>query len=55
MHLWTRSPEEYQGFVASIQQGENKSRSSLIKQLVNMQYERNDLIYLKNLELKGIA
>ncbi|KAA1295634.1 MAG: hypothetical protein EGP10_02435 [SAR202 cluster bacterium] len=34
------SPEEYQGFVASIQQGENKSRSSLIKQLVNMQYER---------------
>ena len=36
------SPEEYQGFVASIQQGENKSRSSLIKQLVNMQYERND-------------
>ena len=36
------SPEEYQGFVASIEKGETKTRKSLIEQLINMQYERND-------------
>ena len=36
------SPEEYQGFVASIRKGEIRNRSKLIRQLVDMQYERND-------------
>lgn len=36
------SPEEYQGFVASIQKGESRNRSKLSRQLVDMQYERND-------------
>ena len=36
------SPEEYQGFVASIRKGEIRKRSKLIRQLVDMQYERND-------------
>lgn len=36
------SPEEYQGFVASIHKGEALMRSKLVRQLVDMQYERND-------------
>jgi len=36
------SPEEYQGFVASIHKGETLMRSKLVRQLVDMQYERND-------------
>ncbi len=36
------SPEEYQGFVASIEKGDIKTRKSLIEQLISMQYERND-------------
>ena len=36
------SPEEYQGFVAFIRIGEHRSRGRLIRQLVDMQYERND-------------
>ena len=36
------SPEEYQGFVAFIRKGEHRSRGRLIRQLVDMQYERND-------------
>ena len=36
------SPEEYQGFVASISKGETLERNKLIRQLINMQYERND-------------
>ena len=36
------SPEEYQGFVAGIRRGEVKNRNSLIRQLIDMQYERND-------------
>jgi len=36
------SPEEYQGFVALVQRGETRSRERLMRQLVGMQYERND-------------
>tara|TARA_Y100001934_G_scaffold280083_1_gene385754 strand:- start:6547 stop:8529 length:1983 start_codon:yes stop_codon:yes gene_type:complete len=36
------SPEEYQGFVASVSKGETLERNKLIRQLINMQYERND-------------
>ncbi|MBI2170726.1 MAG: excinuclease ABC subunit UvrB [Chloroflexi bacterium] len=36
------SPEEYQSFVAYVRKGERKSRQALVRQLVNMQYERND-------------
>ena len=37
------SPEEYQGFVASIRKGEMKNRQRLLRQLIDMQYERNDI------------
>ncbi|MEE2884118.1 MAG: excinuclease ABC subunit UvrB [Chloroflexota bacterium] len=37
------SPEEYQGFVSSVRKGDNKSRNRLVRELINMQYERNDI------------
>ncbi len=36
------SPEEYQGFMANVRRGEIRSPSRLSRQLVDMQYERND-------------
>ncbi len=36
------SPEEYQSFVLSVAKGERRSRHRLVRQLVDMQYERND-------------
>lgn len=35
-------PEEYYSFVSPVKVGENRARSSLIRDLVAMQYERND-------------
>ena len=37
------SPEEYQSFVAYIRRGERRNRNRLVRQLVDMQYERNDM------------
>jgi excinuclease ABC subunit B len=37
------SPDDYQSFVVSIRKGEQKSRQALLRQLINMQYERNDM------------
>ncbi|MCI0812817.1 MAG: excinuclease ABC subunit UvrB [Chloroflexi bacterium] len=37
------SPEEYQSFVAYIRKGEQRNRNRLVRQLVDMQYERNDM------------
>ena len=37
------SPEEYQSFVAYVRKGERRSRGRLVRELVDMQYERNDL------------
>jgi excinuclease ABC subunit B len=37
------SPEEYHSFVAFVRVGERRSRERLVRQLVDMQYERNDL------------
>ncbi len=37
------SPEEYQGFVAYIAKGEKRNRHKLLRQLIDMQYERNDM------------
>ena len=36
------SPEEYQGFVAYVRRSERRNRDRLVRQLVDMQYERND-------------
>ena len=41
------SPEEYQGFVAYVQRGEERSRNHLARQLVDMQYERNDMDFAR--------
>jgi excinuclease ABC subunit B len=37
------SPEEYHGFVCNLERGNNYDRNKLLRQLVNMQYERNDI------------
>ena len=36
------SPEEYQGFMAQVRRGEIRSPALLSRQLIDMQYERND-------------
>ena len=36
------SPEEYQGFVAYVRKHEKRNRNILVRQLIDMQYERND-------------
>jgi len=36
-------PEEYHSFVASLKRGDNYNRQKLLHQLVDMQYERNDI------------
>ena len=41
------SPEEYQSFVASIRKGERRNRNRLVRQLIDMQYERNDIDFTR--------
>ncbi len=41
------SPEEYHGFVVSLKRGESRDRNRLIRQLVDMQYERNDFDFTR--------
>ena len=36
-------PEDYYSFVAQVKVGELRNRSQLVRQLVNMQYDRNDM------------
>ena len=40
-------PEEYQGFVTSVTKGEKTRRDRLIRRLVDMQYERNDMDFTR--------
>jgi excinuclease ABC subunit B len=40
-------PEEYRSFVASIKRGDNYNRQKLLHQLVDMQYERNDIDFTR--------
>lgn len=41
-------PEEYSGLVISIRPGQKMERNALIKALVSIQYERNDLDFQRN-------
>ena len=36
-------PQDYYSFVAQVQVGETRKRSRLVRQLIDMQYERNDM------------
>lgn len=36
-------PEEYHSFVLSLKKGEKRNRDKIVRQLVDMQYERNDI------------
>jgi len=40
-------PEEYHSFVASLKRGENYDRQKLLRKLVDMQYERNDIDFTR--------
>ncbi len=40
-------PEEYRSFVLSLKKGESYSRRDLLRQLVDMQYERNDIDFTR--------
>ncbi|MDE6148751.1 MAG: excinuclease ABC subunit UvrB, partial [Ruminococcus sp.] len=41
-------PEEYKSMVVSIRKGMEKSREQLVAQLVGIQYERNDINFVRN-------
>ncbi len=40
-------PEEYRSFVVSLKRGENYGRQKLLRKLVDMQYERNDIDFTR--------
>ncbi len=40
-------PEEYRSFVCSLKRGDNYHREKLLRQLVDMQYERNDINFTR--------
>ncbi|MDE5946916.1 MAG: excinuclease ABC subunit UvrB [Oscillospiraceae bacterium] len=42
------SPEEYRSMTVSVRQGMEKSRDDIIKELVKIQYERNDVNFVRN-------
>ncbi|MBQ3104858.1 MAG: excinuclease ABC subunit UvrB [Lachnospiraceae bacterium] len=37
------SPEEYQGMIVSLRPGQNKDRDQVLRELIDIQYDRNDL------------
>jgi len=41
------SPEEYRSFVCSLKRGDSHRREKLLRQLVDMQYERNDIDFTR--------
>ena len=41
------SPEEYHAFVVSLQKGETRKRDKIVRQLVDMQYQRNDIDFTR--------
>jgi len=41
------SPEEYHAFVVSLAKGEKRNRDRIVRQLVDMQYERNDIDFTR--------
>ena len=47
-------PEEYRSFVLSLKRGETNNRQDLLRKLVNMQYERNDMDLTRgNFRIRG--
>jgi len=41
------SPEEYHAFVVTLAKGERRNRDRIVRQLVDMQYERNDIDFTR--------
>ncbi len=42
------SPEEYYSFMLSLKKGERNGREKIMRQLINMQYERNDIDFTRS-------
>lgn len=42
------SPEEYYSFMLSLRKGERRNREKIMRQLINMQYERNDIDFTRS-------
>ena len=42
------SPEDYRNNMLSLREGQEKTREDIIKRLVDMQYERNDVNFVRN-------
>lgn len=47
MHLWFRIPEEYRELVLSLRTGMEIERNQLLRKLVDIQYERNDMNFIR--------
>lgn len=41
------SPEDYRGLVLSLRQGQTKDRDEILRKLVSIQYERNDINFVR--------
>jgi excinuclease ABC subunit B len=41
------SPEEYYSFVVNLKKGEKRNRNKIVRQLVDMQYQRNDVDFTR--------
>ncbi|MEW6033625.1 MAG: excinuclease ABC subunit UvrB [Chloroflexota bacterium] len=41
------SPEEYRSFILALKKGERRNRDRVVRQLVDMQYERNDVDFTR--------
>ncbi len=41
------SPEEYQAFMVSLKKGQTRGRNRILRQLVDMQYQRNDMDFTR--------
>ncbi len=41
------SPEEYRGLVLSLRQGQTRDRDEILRKLIDIQYERNDINFVR--------
>ena len=47
MYIWTWNPEEYKKLTVSLREGMEKDRNKVIRDLVDIQYERNDINFIR--------
>lgn len=47
MYIWIRDPEDYKKLMVSLRPGMEKDRDEIIKKLIEIQYERNDVNFTR--------